>query len=49
MYLNTPLVVLRNDMFYGATVKAVNLLGGCKYKVYNMTTVNFVIYNHPVN
>ena len=24
-------------------------LGGCKYKIYNMTNVNFVIYTHQVN
>ena len=24
-------------------------LGECKYKIYNMMTVNFMIYTHPVN
>ena len=31
-------------------LKIFNLqLGGCKYKIYNMTNVNFVIYTHQVN
>ena len=32
----------------GVMLLILNLLGGCKYKIYNMTTCKFYIYTHPV-
>ena len=37
-------------LFFHISHTAGNLqLGGCKYKIYIMTTVNFVIYTHQLN